>query len=171
MSCTVLVLTAPWWQHLSASTSLDFHPVLWYLPAGSMLVSPARKFLMQTFLLAISAGPSLFLWLFKMMDILNSWLNILVGILQIKKGWRQSIISQQAGWDIIVSSTLLQASIMHLLHNKARANINSCYQKGAIPAIIRHKLLMGCVIELQTSKEKHPLWQVGVGRDEIIMTK
>lgn len=50
---------------------------------------------------------------------------------------------------------------MHLLHNKARGNINSCYQKGVMLAIIRNKLLMGCVIELQTSKEKLTLSLTG----------
>lgn len=85
----------------------------------------------------------------------------LVGVLQIKKGKRESIISQEAGWDTIVSSTLLQSSNKHLLCNKARANINSCYQKNVMLAIIRNKLLMGCVIELQTSKEKLALSLTG----------
>lgn len=84
----------------------------------------------------------------------------LVGVLQIKKGKRESIISQEAGWDTIVSFTLLQSSNKHLC-NKARANINSCYQKSVMLAIIRNKLLMGCVIELQTSKEKLALSLTG----------
>lgn len=63
--------------------------------------------------------------------------------------------------DDIISSTLLWASDKYLLLNKAGANINSCYQKSVLPAIIRNKLLMGCVIELQISKEKLALSLTG----------
>lgn len=143
--------------------SHDFPQVLWS-PRWLRAVNPAGEFLMQSSLLdvpfAMSAGPLLFLRLVKMMDILNSWLTT-CGVIQIKKGNRENIISQEAAWYDIISSTLLWASNKYLLLNKAGANINSCYQKSILLEIIRNKLLMACVIELQIRKEKLALSLTG----------
>lgn len=94
------------------------------------------------------------------MDKLNSWLT-LAGVIQIKNGNRENIIFLESAWDNIISCTLLWTSNKYLLFNKAEANINSCYQKRVLLSVIRNNLLMGCVIELQISKEKLALSLTG----------